>query len=135
MADADTRGHIDLTLDGRLFTLRPSYTAITAFERQTGKGLLGLARDAQAGELSLDDTAVIVTECVRAWGIEVDDLGARNAAPRKIAELIIESDGGLANVLGVLTVLLALAATGGMTSSGEVKAPAKTTTKKTPVGA
>src|SRR3546814_8479413 len=41
----EERGELALMLDGQDMVLRPSYEAIDAFEKATGKGLLMLARD------------------------------------------------------------------------------------------
>lgn len=135
MSEANAhRGEVSLKLDGEDFVLRPSYEAIVAFEAATGRGLLALARSALAGELTLDTTAAIATECIRAWGRETNNFAAKASNPSRIASLIIESEDGFADVLGTIAGMLSLAATGGYNASGEARAPA-VAKKKTPAGA
>ena len=116
------RGEAFLLLDGVVMGMRPSYEAITAFERDTGKGLLQLARDALNAALTLGETAQVACHCIRAWGRNVDDVSAKGAQNDRIAELIMESNGGFREALAAIAGLLSLAATGGYTSAGEAKA-------------
>lgn len=124
----EERGEIAITLDGVRMGLRPSYEAIAAFEAGTGKGLLDLARASLGGSLTLAETAMVACECIRSWGRATENASAKGANADRIAELIMETDGGLATVMGTLGGLLSLAATGGVTAQGEVKA---TTTSQT----
>lgn len=121
MSDAnETRGEIALDLSDKEYVLRPTYQAIQAIEAKTGKGLLALARD--AAELTLSDASTIATECIKAHGKHVgDELMAKYSAD-KIGQMMLETDGGLAACLGRLSALLMVAATGGYTASGELKA-------------
>lgn len=121
------RGEISLVLDGAPFVLRPSFEAIEAFESATGKGLIEIARQAIDGSLRLGETAQIVTECVQAWGRATGNTGARGVNAVRIGELIIESEGGVAHVLRTVAGVLSMAATGGYTAQGEVKAGTTTT--------
>lgn len=123
------RGELALVLDGQTFVLRPSFTAISAFEAVTGKGLLDLTRAALDGRLPLAEGALIAAECIRAWGRASDNVTARAVSTERIAELLIEMDGGYRAGLAVIGSVLALAATGGCTAQGEVKAAATTTTE------
>lgn len=116
----ETRGEIALDLGGREFVMRPTYQAISAIESKTGRGILALARD--AADLSLSDAAIIAAECIKAHGKHVGDDMMANYAPAKIAEMMIEAEGGIAACLGRLSALLMVAATGGYTASGELKA-------------
>lgn len=116
----ETRGEIALDLSGKEYVLRPTYQAISAIESKTGKGLLALARD--AADITLADAAIIATECIKAHGQHIgDDMMAKYSA-NKIAEMMLETEGGIAACLGRLTALLMVAATGGYTASGELKA-------------
>lgn len=120
-----TRGEVSLELEGVEYVLRPSYEAISAFETQTNRSLIDLARAAGDGELKLSESAIIVTECIKAHGRATDDkaLAAFNAA--RVGELILQADGGLLIAMKRLELLLFMAATGGYTGSGEVKATTK----------
>lgn len=124
----EERGELALPLDGQDMILRPSYEAIDAFEKATGKGLLQLARESLNGSLTLAETAQIACECIRAWGRANEDRGSAGANTQRIAELIMESDGGLRLALSTISAMLALAVTGNYTAKGEVK---PVTTKKT----
>lgn len=120
-----TRGEVSLELEGQEYVLRPSYEAISAFETQTNRSLIDLARAAGDGELKLSESAIIVTECIKAHGRAIDDkaMAAFNAA--RVGELILQADGGLLIAMKRLELLLFMAATGGYTGSGEVKATTK----------
>lgn len=123
MAANETRGEVALTLDGAEFVLRPSYEAIVEFEAATGRSLIDLAQAAGAGSLSLSDAAAIVTACVKAWGRATGNKSAAGVNAKRVAELLIEE--GLLLVMKRLEIVLFLAATGGVTASGEVKATPK----------
>ena len=89
-----TRGEVSLELEGQEYVLRPSYEAISAFEAQTDRSLIDLARAAGDGQLKMSEAAIIATECIKAHGRAVDDkaLAAFNAA--RVGELILQADGG-----------------------------------------
>ena len=123
----ETRGEIGLALDGVEFTLRPSYAAIDAFERETGKGLMALFNEAQSGIMPVKTAATIVTHCMRAQAAATGDSAGERVQVKRIAELIVEADGGVMLVLIRLQRLLLNAASGGYTASGEVKAATGTT--------
>ena len=120
-----TRGEVSLELEGQEYVLRPSYEAISAFEAQTDRSLIDLARAAGDGQLKMSEAVIIATECIKAHGRAVDDktLAAFNAA--RVGELILQADGGLLIAMKRLELLLFMAATGGYTGSGEVKATTK----------
>ena len=124
--EVNTRGEISILLEGVEYVLRPSYDAIVGFEAATGKSLIELARD--AGDLSVSDAAAVATECIRAWGKAIGNNAAAGVNARRVAELMIEADGGVALVLARLRVLLFGAATGGYTGAGEPKVPTTTAT-------
>jgi hypothetical protein len=134
MNDANTRGEVTITLDGAEYVMRPSYEAIEAIEAQTGKGILALIQGAQEGNLTLAQTAIIVAECMKAWGRQQIAAGeaspeARSAAgaqTQKVARLIHEA--GLMTALPRVVIVLVAAATGGVNSAGEPKPATETST-------
>ena len=123
----ETRGEITITLEGVDYVMRPSYEAIVAFEASTGRSLIQLAQDASAGALSTTYLAEIIAECIRAWGRAVGDNAVANINAKRVARLLI--DEGVLIALKRVEVLLFMAATGGMTSSGEVKAAPRSSTE------
>lgn len=122
----ETRGEIALDLDGTEYVLRPSYEAIQAIEKKLGRGLLALARTAADGDLTLNETATVAAECIKAHGRAIDDRMLAASTPERIAEMIYETPNGQAGVMGRLAVMLGLAVTGGYDKAGELK-PAKAT--------
>lgn len=133
MTANEKRGEIDLDLAGERFVLRPSYEAINAFETQTGKSVIELAREAGDGTMSLSHAAFVATECIKAWGKSTENATARAVNARRVGELIFEAPGGLMVTLKKLEILLFMAATGGVTSAGELK-PVTTKTAETSTG-
>lgn len=125
----ESRGELELLLGGDTFVLRPSFEAIEAFEKGTGRGLMELTGEALNGKLGLADTATVVCECVRAQGRATNVIGLAGAQKDRIAEMILESDGGFQSVLITVAGMLTLAVTGGVTGAGELKAATKTTKK------
>ena len=125
----ETRGELSITLEGVEYGLRPSWQAIDAIERQTGKSLHELGAAAETYRLSVGELATIVTECIRAWGRANEQSTIAAFQRDRIAEILIE-DGVLAAQARVALVLL-LAVTGGVTAQGEVK-PERMTTGTTP---
>jgi len=123
----EDRGEIAITLDGVEMVLRPTFEAITAFEASTGKGLMVLAEEAVARRLTLGEVVQIATESIRAWGRATQNRDASGAQSGRIAELILDSPEGFAGALQAVGSMLALAATGGYTAMGEVKAATKAT--------
>lgn len=137
----EIRGEVDLVLEGQRFVLRPSYTAIVAMEKKTGAPLMQLAQLAEAGALSQEAQAIVVTELVRAWGRELVDGEYASAAEKAIASSArganADTIGELLYPVGVmavqprLAIVLGLALTGGCLPSGETKA-AETTIPEIP---
>lgn len=144
MDDAnELRGEVDVVLEGQRFVLRPSYTAIVAMEKKTGRSLFELATLAEQGLLTQETQALVVTELVRAWGrglvvdeyASAEDKAAATAAKGANADSIGELLFGV-GVLAVqprIAVVLGMALTGGCLPSGEAK-PTGTTTSEIPVG-
>jgi hypothetical protein len=121
MADANaTRGEMTITLDQTEFVMRPSYDAIQKMEAQTGSSLLQLAQAAGDGSITTGDAAIVVAECIRAAGEANGDANAAGVNSARIGRLLMEV--GMLIVAKRIELLLFLAATGGYTASGEVKA-------------
>ena len=121
----ETRGEVSLKLQGEEYTLRPSYEAIDAFEQQTGKGLIELGRAALEGRLTTREAAIIATECIKAWGRATENLAASHFNAKKVGEEMMDAEDGVAGAMHAVATVLAFAATGGYTKTGEVKATAK----------
>ena len=115
----EDRGEHEITLAGTSYKLRPSFHAMRAIEKKTGKSLVMLARAGNLGDLSLDDTGIVAAELIRAGA---DDELTRKVSAERIGELCYEE--GLPNVVAKLTLCLVDAATGGRTAAGEAKAVA-----------
>lgn len=123
----EERGEIVLRL-GDDYVMRPSYEAIAAFEEALGKGLFDIASDAINHRLRLNETAIIATECIKAWGRATGaPMTMQAIKPQRIGELILESDGGYKVALEQVAMMLAMACTGGYTATGEAKAAAAPT--------
>ena len=139
----DLRGEVDIVLDGQRFVLRPSYAAIVAMEKKTGKSLLELAAMAEQGLLTQDAQAIVTTELVRAWGrsLVLDEYAsaadkatataAKGANADSMGELLYGV--GVMSVQPRLTIVLGMALSGGCLPSGEAK-PTVTMTPEIPVG-
>ena len=132
-AEVNFQGEITVPLEGVEYVLRPSYSAIMAIERQTGRSLFDLAGEATSGRMSIADMGVICAEMMHAFGRQNPDdsniTTYRGAKPEKIAELIYEAGGP--RVSARIAVLLMGALTGGYTASGKMKATGTQTTEPT----
>lgn len=118
----ETRGEIALRLGEKDYVLRPDYQALSEIERITGKGILMLASLARGGSLTLAETGVIAAECIRAHGRATGVATMQAYDAGRVAELIMETKDGIFGAQMRLMALLTLAATGGYTSQGELKA-------------
>lgn len=118
------RGEIEVSLGdpARDYVLRPSYEAIVAIEKGTGKGLLHLFREAAEATMPLGDLAVVIAECIRAQGRAAKDRMMASVDADRIGALIMESPYGHSGVLARAAVLLGGAVCGDYNASGEVKA-------------
>lgn len=126
----ETRGEISLELGGTEYTMRPTYEAIQAIEKKLGRGIVALARDCSTADITLSDAGLIAAECIRAHGRHVGDSMLSAVSADKLAEMILEAEDGAAGAMGRIAVLLGLAATGGYTAQGELKAKATGNTAK-----
>lgn len=118
------RGEHQLTLGGREYLLRPSFTAQVAIEEKTGQSLTQLIRGGNAGALPLKVAGIIAAELIRA-GADKADSFTQHVSAEKIAELIFEE--GQPVAVAVLTLCMADMAMGGRTATGEARAVAPTT--------
>lgn len=118
------QGEITVPLEGIEYVLRPSYAAIMAIERQTGRSLFDLAGEATSGRMTIADMGVICAEMMHAYGREDPECEMastyKGAKPERIASLIYETGGP--RVSARIAVLLMGALTGGYTASGKIKA-------------
>jgi len=125
-ATSEARGEFDIELGGETYGMRPSHEAIEAFERGINMSKVEAADAAGRASLKSWETAIIVTECIRAWGRAVGhDEAPLFKAPR-VQELLAAENTLV--LLKRLELMLYLAVTGGLTPSGEMKAPPKTKT-------
>ncbi len=120
------RGEITITFDGAEYTLRPTYEAILEVETQTGKTIFELGGLADGNRLPLAQAAIILAEFIKAWGRETGDRAMANVGAKRLGEMALDT--GLPNVMAVLALVLYLAATGGYTPTGELKATETKTT-------
>lgn len=123
------RGEVEVDLEGIAHVLRPSFEAQVAIEAQTGRSIEQLAHAAGRGGLSINDAAVIVTECVNAHRKAHGQ--PANYGTTRVGHCIVET--GKLIVVRRLELLLFLAATGGYSASGERRA-LPTTTTPSPAG-
>lgn len=120
----EERGEFEIELGGATYGMRPSFEAISAFEKATGRSLLQLASDAERQALSIEACAAIVTECVKAWGASEKHPSAGAFSAKKIGPLLMGGPGGILFIQGRLQLMLFMAATGGVDAKGGVKAQA-----------
>ncbi|GEM_PF-2574644 len=126
------RGELMLVLQGESYGLRPSYDAIELIETILGRGLVDVAGDTIASRLKLGELAQVVTECIKAWGRANGRPETSGFNAKRIARLILDSDGGLLAVQKRIAAMLTLAVTGGYDSEGNPKPAATTTSEEAP---
>lgn len=103
------RGEVSVVLDGREYTLRPSWAAYVAIEAALApKTILQLIADYQTRGLSATETAVIITEGIRAWALENDDKMMARYQVHKVGEMIFDSGGVDAVIPACLEFMLNL---------------------------
>jgi len=130
----EERGEVEVKLEGVSYVLRPSYEAQVAIERQTGKSIEALCAAAGSTSLSIDDAAVVVTECIRAQGRAIGDSAMQAFNAKSVGECIV--DAGKLPVVKRIELLLYLAVMGGYTAKGEARAlPTKTPMEAAPAEA
>lgn len=121
-AGVDARGQLSVELGGGRYILRPSEEAIAAIEEDLGHSLEQLVAMTAYSRLTLQQTAVIVTHMMHAYGRANPDAGAdyRGAKVETVRTHIFEA--GVPKIRARLMPLLSGAMTGGYTSAGELKA-------------
>ena len=127
------RGEVSISLEGVEYVLRPTFEAITAIEDQTGQPLVDLAQAADQHALPVKQAAIVVTECIKAWGRETAQPQLTKFNAQRIGELIFAE--GLLKAQPRVALVLWAALTGGH-NPGEVGATGmktETTTSDTPV--
>lgn len=132
----ERRGEQIVTLGGHEYVMRPSWQAIEAIEAKTGKALAELTILATAAKLKGLEIATIVTECVKA-DLRHRDKGAEADMWKveRVAELLMDGEGGFFKVITDMVGFLRDAATGRYTAKGEVKAVAGDPTRGIPAAA
>lgn len=122
MSANEERGEVAMELGGERFVLRPTYEAIQAVEAALGRGLVDLGQSALNGKLGTDDAAIVATEFIKAQGRATGNKSMAAVNAKKVGSLMFEADGGFTTCLGIVGAVLAMAATGGYTATGELKA-------------
>lgn len=116
-SEANARGEHRLTLGRTTYVLRPAYEAIETAEEKTGLSLIQLMQRANVCGLNLKQVGIVATELIRAGA--TDPL-TRDVNAERIGQLCYER--GQHKVQPRLALVLADAAAGGRTASGEAKA-------------
>jgi hypothetical protein len=94
--------------------------AQVAIEKMTECSLTILHLAAATKTLSLENAAIVVTECCRAQGRAINDQSLTEFKVRRVGEALYEGD--LGKTFATIADLMAAAISGGFTASGEVKA-------------
>lgn len=99
------RGEVAITLEGTEYPMRPSYEAMLAIEKETGCSLenLFLRATAPGAGLFLTEKAIIVTEAVKAAGVDRKDKMLQQWNQEKVGRLLFAS--GLSTRAAIQTVL------------------------------
>jgi hypothetical protein len=93
------RGEVSLTLGGRTLSLRPSFAALVAIERDTGLGLMQLAYRLGCG--SVEHLPTIIREGARAVGETIETAEIEAAIEAEGSLPALHAAGALlANALG-----------------------------------
>ncbi|MCU0892471.1 MAG: hypothetical protein MUE77_12205 [Sandarakinorhabdus sp.] len=95
--------------------LRPTFEAMVAIEEQIGALTVITQRlRSGAGALTLTETAVIITECMKAHGRATKNQLAANARAESVAKMIFAA--GVVQIVPVIFPLLTKMLTGGATA-------------------
>lgn len=100
------RGEVTINLDGKAWTMRPTYEALAEIEAATGRPIMELIGAVNALRFSVRDLAVIVAACLRAGG--EDGVKAARVGPMLVAAGITSPA-----VLGPVVEMLTGTLTGG----------------------
>src|SRR4051812_41521378 len=92
-------------LDDHSFTLRPTFEALSSIEQSLNSGIVALTNKLVEGQLTLDEVAVIITQC------------APQGTPiALVKEAIIKN--GLTRALGIIASMLSCAFAGDNEQAG-----------------
>lgn len=81
------RGEVEITLDGKRYTMRPEFDAIASIESETGMGVLKLARLIASGDgISLNTFTTIIYH-----GVRVAVRGTRPPTREMIGEALLRA--------------------------------------------
>lgn len=107
------RGEVGITLDGKEYPMLPTYEAMAAVERRLGS-VLSLSRrmlDPKQGLPTVAETAVLVTECIRAAGRARNDTILQEVSEEIIGQKLYEE--GILEVMEAVSEVLGNMITGG----------------------
>lgn len=94
-------GELTLTLGDKAYTLRPTFAALMAMEKETATGLITLAKRFADGSFTLSDCHAIIHAGIK---------GAGEIPPDNLAELVFQK--GIHSVSGLIAEFLKAALTG-----------------------
>ncbi len=83
MTENPNSGEVEVELDGRSFTMRPSFRALMEIEAATGTNIMTLVRRFAAKSFGIGDVAAIVTAGLKAAG--------EPASRDKVGELVFKT--------------------------------------------
>ena len=83
MTENPNSGDVEIELDGRSFTMRPSFRALMEIEAATGTNIMTLVRRFAAKSFGIGDVAAIVTAGLKAAG--------EPASKDKVGELVFKT--------------------------------------------
>lgn len=109
------RGEVSVTLDGKDFVLRPSFTAAVEIEQMLGVGSVEVARRIEEWRFGLREAAAIITAGLKAAG--------EPASYNKVGEMVHKT--GTIGLMPILHEYMTNLLTGG-SEPGEAKAADQT---------
>lgn len=100
------RGEVGVTLDGKEYTMRPSWETLLYIEQRIApKTLIQLMTDYEERAISAEEAAIIVTAGIRAHAVATDDKLLKGVTEKRVGELIYEA-GGVPEVMGSVLVFV-----------------------------
>ena len=97
---------VRIYLDGKPYVLRPGFEELSYIEQNLGVGLIVVAQKLSEGMLTLEETTIVIAECIAGHSISVE----------MVKKSLIGS--GLAQALEALSWLFARVFEGGMAWEG-----------------
>jgi len=98
---------VKIYLDGNSYVLRPGFEKLSSIEQKLGVGLIVVAQKLSEGMLTLEETAIVIAECITEHSISVE----------MVKKSLISS--GLAQALEALSWLFAKLFGGAMACEDE----------------